>query len=168
MPNSAQYMNLPFDDAIATFRQKLVNLPTNTWKDIWQGQHAKAFVIAGGTKDAFLTDMRAAVDKGIAKGTTLEAFRKDFDQIVEQHGWKYKGGRGWRTAVIFNTNLAVAYDGGHWKQMTDPDMMRMRPYLRYVPSYSRNKRPEHIEWYNLVLPKDHPFWKTHAPRNGFG
>jgi hypothetical protein len=101
-------MNLPFDDAIETFRQKVVNLPTRTWRDIEKGMHARSFVIAGGTKEAFLVDMKSAVDKGIAKGTTLETFRKDFDSIVEQYGWKYKGGRGWRTAVILNTNFETA------------------------------------------------------------
>ena len=29
-------------------------------------------------------------------------------------------------------------------------------------------RPQHLEWDGLVLPVDHPFWKTHAPPNGWG
>jgi len=167
MPKSADYMNLPFDDAIAYFRQK-TNLPTATWKDIWKDMYARGFVIAGGMKDEFLADMRSAVGKGIASGTTLAEFRKDFDRIVEKHGWKYKGGRGWRTGVIFNTNLSTAYAAGHWKQMTDKDVVNHRPYLRYVPSHADRKRPEHVKLYNLVLRYDDPFWDTHSPPNGWG
>ena len=35
-----------FLPAIEFFRQK-VNLPTQTWRDLWQAAHARAFVVAG-------------------------------------------------------------------------------------------------------------------------
>lgn len=167
MPPSADYMNLPFAEAIAFFRQKL-GLPTATWTDIWKEMHGRAFVVAGAMKKDLIEDLREAVDKGIALGTTIEEFRESFDEIIAKHGWSYKGGRGWRTAVIFNTNLSVAYASGHYRQMTDPDVLKVRPYLRYVPSCSANPRPEHRKWYNLVLPADNPFWQTHYPPNGWG
>jgi uncharacterized protein with gpF-like domain len=167
MTQSAKYMNLPFDEAISFFRQK-VNLPTQTWKDLWQGMHSRAFVVAGAMKDELLSDLRSAVDKGISKGTTLAEFRKDFDGIVQKSGWDYKGSRGWRTATIFNTNLSTAYSAGHWKQMTDPDVLQARPYLRYVASSAREPRAEHMAWYNVVLPADDPWWQTHTPPKGWG
>jgi len=167
MPKSADYMNLPFDEAIEFFKQK-VNLPTRTWKDLWQGQHTRAFVSAGAMKDELLTELHTAVDKAISQGTTLGEFRKDFDNIVTRHGWQYKGGKGWRSAVIFNTNLSTAYSAGHYAQMTDPDVLKARPYWRYVASTSRNRRPEHMQWYNMVLSADDPWWKTHYPPNGWG
>ena len=108
MPPSAEYLNLPFDEAIAFFKQKL-NLPTRTWKDIWKAMHARAFVVAGAMKEDLIQDLRDAVEKGIADGMTLSEFRKDFDGIIEKTGWKYRGGKAWRTAVIFNTNLSTAY-----------------------------------------------------------
>jgi hypothetical protein len=167
MTLSAQYMDQPFDGAIGFFRQKL-NLPTERWDDLWQGMHSRAFVIAGGTKGAFLEDMRGALDKAIAKGTTIAEFRGDFDTIVGKHGWKYKGGRGWRTAVIYNTNLSTAYAAGHWQRMTAPDMLKARPYLRYIESSSATPRAEHLAWAGTVLPADDPWWQTHYPPNGWG
>jgi hypothetical protein len=167
MPKSAEYMDLPFDEAIDYFRQK-VKLPTRTWKDLWQGMHARSFVVAGAMKTELLEDLYAAVDKGISQGTTLAEFRKDFDALVDRHGWKYKGGKGWRTGVIFNTNLATAYAAGQHAQMTDPDVLKARPYLRYVASSSANPRPEHMQWYNTILPADDPWWNTHRPPNGWG
>ncbi|MCK4529323.1 hypothetical protein KAW18_18320 [candidate division WOR-3 bacterium] len=167
MPPIAKYLNLPFDEAIEFFRKKL-NLPTRTWKDIWKAMHARAFVIAGAMKEDLIQDMWEAVEKGIADGTTLAEFRKDFDSIISKHGWKYKGGKAWRTAVIFNTNLSVAYAVGNYNQMMDPAVLKARPYLRYVGSSSKNPRMEHQKWVNIILPADDPWWDTHYPPNGWG
>ncbi len=167
MPPSAEHMALPFEEAIEYFRRK-VNLPTRTWRDLWEGMHSRAFVVAGAMKSELLSDLRAAVDRGISEGTTLREFRDSFTDIVQRHGWKYKGGKAWRTAVIFNTNLSVAYHSGHYKQMTDPDVLKARPLWRYVASSSADPRPEHMRWYNVVLPADDPWWQTHYPPNGWG
>jgi len=167
MLSSAEYMGLPFDEAIEFFRKKL-NVPTATWKDLWKAMHARAFSVAGAMKTELIEDLREAVGKGITEGTTLAEFRKGFDDIVQKYGWAYKGGKAWRTAVIFNTNLSVAYSVGHYAQMMDPDVLEARPFLRYVGSCSGEPRVEHMQWYNLVLPADDPWWDTHYPPNGWG
>ncbi|KQB12034.1 phage Mu protein F like protein [Rhodobacter capsulatus] len=46
-------------------------------------------------------------------------------------------------------------------------MMSM-PYLIYNHGNSMEPRQEHLAWHGLVLPRDHPFWLTHAPINGWG
>jgi uncharacterized protein with gpF-like domain len=160
-------LSLPFDEAIAFFRQKL-NLPTATWQDIWHDMHARAFVVAGAMKDDLLDDIRESIDEALAEGTTIAQFQNDFDDIVARHGWAYKGGRKWRAAVIFNTNISVAYAVGHYQAMMDPAVREARPYLRYIASSSRDPRPEHRAWYNVILPADDPWWDTHYPPNGWG
>lgn len=164
---SVEGLSLPFDEALSYFRDK-VNLPTRAWDDLMGGMHARAFVVAGATESDLLSDLRAAVDKAIDEGTTLETFRKDFDALVERHGWKYKGNRGWRTAVIYDTNLSVAYSAGRYKQMTDPDVLRAMPWWRYMPSSAAEPRAEHMLWYNVVLPADDPWWDTHYPPKDWG
>ncbi|MEM5789966.1 MAG: phage minor head protein [Syntrophobacteraceae bacterium] len=158
---------LPFRDAIEYFRRKL-NLPTLTWTDVWQEMNARSFVVAGTMQAELIQGFREAVEKGIADGTTLAEFRKDFDRIVQKHGWAYKGGRAWRTSVIFNTNLRVAYQAGHYRQMMDPDVLAARPYWRYSAVMDGRTRPMHAAWNNLVLPYDDPWWKSHYPPNGWG
>ena len=159
--------NLPFDEAIEFFRKKLL-MPTASWQDLWHEMHDRAFSVAGAMQEDLLNDFKQSIDKAIAEGTTLEAFQEDFDNIVNTHGWAYRGGREWRAAIIFQTNIAVAYAKGHYEAMTDPDVLEARPYFRYIRSSSRNKRPEHRKWYNLILPADDPFWETHYPPNGWG
>lgn len=167
MANEAGYKGMPFQEAIDLFRQK-VNLPTERWNDLWAGMHARAFMVAGASKDELLADLRAAVDKAISDGTTLATFRKDFDQIVAQHGWSYQGGRGWRTRVIYETNLRTAYMAGRYRQMTDPAVLAARPYWEYRHGDSAHPRPMHLSWNGTVLPADHPWWQTHYTPNGWG
>ncbi len=164
---SAEYLDQPFAEAIDFFRGK-VNLPTERWDDLLGGMHSRAFVVAGAAKADLLADFRAAIDKAIADGTTLGEFRADFDAIVARHGWDYKGRRGWRSAVIYDTNLSTAYAAGQHAQMTDPAVLAVRPYWQYQPSSSAEKRPEHVAWYGVTLPWDDPWWRTHRPPNGWG
>ena len=131
-------------------------------------QHAKGFMVAGAMKTELLTDLRAAVDKAISSGVTLADFRKDFDGIVEKHGWIFKGGRNWRTKVIYDENVRTAYMAGRWRQMTDPDVVKLRPYLMYRHGDSRVPREHHLALDGLVLRYDDPFLDTHYTPNGWG
>ena len=164
---ATDYRALPFEEAIAFFRQK-VRLPTRAWTDLWEGMHARAFVVAGALRQDLLGDLYGAVDKAIAEGTTLAEFRKDFDALVARHGWSYKGGRGWRTRVIYETNVRQAYNAGREAQFRDPAFRRRMPYLIYRHGDTAHPRPLHLSWDGLVLPHDDPWWDTHTPMNGWG
>ena len=162
----ADTARLPFREQVDFFRTKL-SLPTDTWTDIWQEQHDISFVVAGASRDALLIDLRSAVDSAVADGTTLEAFRERFDEIAQGHGWSYKGGRDWRTRVIYDTNLRTSYAAGRYKQMQQ--IKALRPYWRYRHNpASTEPRAEHLAWDGLVLDADDGWWNTHYPPNGWG
>lgn len=152
------------EEAIRFLRDKL-RMPTATWTDLWQEMHARAFVVAGAQSDALLADFHDAVTRALSEGRTLAQFRDDFDRIVAAHGWSYKGSRGWRSAVIFNTNLRMAYATGQWKRIER--VKAQRPYLRYVAVMDNRTRPLHRAWHNTVLPVDHPWWDENFPPNGW-
>jgi len=162
--------SLPFAEQIEFFRGKL-DLPTATWRDIWQEQHDRAFVVAGAMQADLLADLREAVTKGIEAGTTLAEFRDDFEAIVARRGWTgwtgegTAAGRAWRTRVIYETNLRTSYAAGRWAQLQSSGV----PYLRY--RHNDNvmvPRPDHLAWDGTVLPADDPWWSTHATPNGWG
>ena len=158
----------PWDAQLNYFRQKL-NLGTERWTDIMKSQHDKAFVVAGAMASDLLEDLRQAVDKAVAGGSTLADFRRDFDKIVAERGWEYNGSRDWRSRVIYQTNLASSYAAGRWQQLTDPDMLKVRPYWRYKHSDSvLRPRPQHLAWNGLILRADDPWWQIHFPPNGWG
>lgn len=159
-----QAVALPFREAVDFFRRKY-NIDSRAWTELWQDEHARGFMVAG-ARGQVLADFRAAVEKAIAQGATLADFRRDFDKIVATHGWSYKGKRGWRSRVIFDTNLRTAYAAGRWAQIER--VKATRPYLRYVAVMDGRTRPDHEKWHDTVLPVDHEFWKTHYPPNGWG
>ena len=160
-------VDVPFPEAIEHHRAK-VSIPTEAWTDLYGAAHARAFTVAGASRDALLGDLRVAVEKAITKGTSFKEFQRDFDDLVDRHGWSHTGTREWRARLIYQTNIQTAYQAGRWAQIMDPDIVRMRPHLRYRHSGSKHPRPEHLSWNNLVLPRDDPFWKTHYPPNGWG
>ncbi len=164
-----------FQEQIDFFRAKQ-NLPTERWDDILTRANDKAFYVAGAQKADLLTDLRAAVDKAVSGGS-IGQFRKDFAQAVRKSGWSgwtgegTKEGEAWRTRVIYQTNIATSYAAGRYKQLNDPDLVKVRPFWRYIHSDNvLTPRPQHKLWgdSNLTLPRDHPFWRTHFPPNGWG
>ena len=157
--------NLRFEEA-AEFLRRKTSIPTEKWTDIWQGQHAAAFVVAGATKDALLRDLRGAVQSAIDNGDTLEDFRASFDKAVEKYGWAHTGGRDWRSRVIFETNLRTAYSAGRYEQLQETK--KLRPYWEYRHGGSKKPRAEHKAWSGMILRADDPWWETHYPPNGWG
>ncbi|MFV3126112.1 PBECR2 nuclease fold domain-containing protein [Niveispirillum sp. KHB5.9] len=160
--------SLPFQEAQDYFRAK-VNVPTARWTDLKGAMHARAFTVAGAVKDELLSDFRSTIQRVVDGELTLEAFRKDFDRIVAAHGWSYKGSRGWRTKVIYETNLRTAHQAGRYKQMTDPDVLRYRPWWQYQHSdLVQHPREQHLAWDGKVWRHDDPVWDKIYPPNGWG
>jgi len=67
--------------------------------------------------------------------------------------------------------MATSYAAGRYKQLTDPEFLKLRPYWTYVHADGvMHPRPLHALWgaLRLTLRWDHPFWKSHFPPNGWG
>ena len=157
--------NVPAKEAIEHIRAKLA-VPTKRWDDMLGEVHVKAFTVAGATKLDLLKDLHGAVATAIEKGQSINQFRQQFDKTVAKHGWEYKGTRGWRTRVIYDTNLRTAHMAGRHKQVQR--VKKKRPFQIYMTVGDQQVRPEHAAWHKLVLPVDDPWWDTHYPPNGWG
>jgi uncharacterized protein with gpF-like domain len=161
-----------FQEQLDFFRRKL-DIPTQRWDDLMRDAHDRAFVVASAMQADLLADLRAAVDRGIAEGATLEDFRKDFDVLVEKHGWTgwtgegSEAGRAWRTRVIYETNLRTSYAAGRYRQLQD--QLGTRPYWRYRHNDTvLHPRPHHVALDGRVVRGDDPWWNTYYPPNGWG
>ena len=166
MANTAAALDLPFDEAIDFLKSK-INMPSAYWTDIWQKLNARAFQVAGATKQSLIQDFRDALEAALEQGTTLQDFRKQFAEIVKAHGWQYHGSPGWRSRIIYETNLSMAYAAGRYSQLTEPETLAAFPYWQYVHSGALHPRLDHLNWNGLVLQADDPFWDSHYPPNGW-
>lgn len=165
-PSIAHVLKQPFAEQVAFFRGKLGNLvPTQAWDDLWKAQHDRAFMVAGAAKADLLADLYQTVEKSISEGKSIGWFRANFDEIVEKHGWNYRGERNWRTRVIYQTNMSTSYAAGREAQIAAAGF----PFKMYKHSDSvMHPRPHHLAWDGLTLPVGHPFWLTHSAPNGWG
>lgn len=160
---------LTFKEAQEFLRQK-VSLPSKVWTETLHQAHDRAFVVAGADSVALVEDLRKALDRAINEGGGLNAFRQSFDEIIERTGWDYNGGRNWRTRVIYDTNLRTAHQAGRLKQMRDPDVVKQRPYWKYVHAETREPkqpRDEHVALDGMVFAWDDPIWDFIFPPNGW-
>lgn len=166
MTTTAEAISLPFVEAIRYFTDKV---PTTSrhWTDVWQAANARAFTVAGATTEALIDDFRSEIRKALEEGTTLSQFRGRFDEIVQRRGWSHVGTPGWRSRIIYETNLSTAYSAGRYYQQTRPETLAAFPYWEYVHSGSLNPREQHLGWHGLVLRADDGFWSTHYPPNGW-
>lgn len=167
----AAVFHLPFAEQIAFFRRKLGNLvPTERWDDMRGAAHDSGFMVAGAAKADLLADLAAAVDKAIAEGRGIEAFRRDFLAIVKRHGWTGWTGEGslrgeaWRVRTILRTNAYTSYAAGRYAQLRESNFR----WWIYRHGGSREPRLEHLGWDGLMLPPDHLFWITHYPPSDWG
>lgn len=167
----AEIFRKPFAAQLIAFRLRMLNLtPTVAWDDLVGAQHDRAFMVAGAMKADLLADLAKAIEKAITDGTTYETFRKDFRRAVERHGWHgwtgegTKRGEEWRMRLIYDTNLQTSYMAGRHAQLVAGNF----PFWVYRHGGSLEPRPSHLALDGLILPSDHPFWKTHFPPNDWG
>ena len=156
--------HLQFSESINFFRKK-IRLPSSGWTDIWQEQHSHAFVVAGAAQDALVEDFYNAIRQAKASGG-YEVFKKSFGEIAAKHGWAHNGTPGWRSKIIYDTNVTQAYNAGREQQMQA--LKHLRPYGLYRHTSIEHPRLQHKAWDNLILPLDEPWWDTNTPQNGWG
>lgn len=170
---------LPPREAIDYFRAKGFK-PSFAWQDVWQAEHARAFTVAKALQVDVLEDIRGAVDRALADGTTFAQFRAELEPLLQAKGWWGRQrqvdpltgeeklvqlGSPRRLKTIFDVNLRTSYAAGRWDQIQRTK--RLRPYLRYVAVDDDRTRPEHAAWHGTILPVDDDWWSTHYPPNGW-
>lgn len=156
-----------FAEAIDYLKGKLPEASLD-WKSLAGPVHGKVFTVAGSTSADLSREIQQSLVKGLANGTTITQFRKDFDATVQKHGWTYKGKRGWRTRVIFDANMRAAHMAGRWAQVQAIKATGSKMFGQYRHTPSNHPRRLHMEWNGLIYEADNPFWDTHFTPNGYG
>ena len=173
--------DLPFLEQLEFFRSKGFALSPDSWRDVWQQAHARAFTVARVTEMDVLKDIRAALDEAMETGITLKQFKAGLRETLERKGWLAPEGErakvempdgttrkrltGWRLDTIFRTNSQAAYSTGRYKQQQE--VKALRPFWLYRTAGDISVRPEHQEMDGRVYHADHPVWNQWYPPNGF-
>ena len=153
--------DLPFEEAVKYFSRK-VAMPLDEFLDLAAQARARAFSVTGVAGLDALGQIKDSITEAIEEGLPFGEWRKLADPVLSQWGIG-----GFRAGTIFRSNVQTAYQAGHYQGMSDPDVLKDRPYWRYVAVMDERTRPEHAAWHDTVLPADDPWWNTHYPPNGY-
>lgn len=174
-----EILNVQPVEAVDHFRAKGHHVAFD-WRDTDAEQHLRSFTVAKAMREDVLRDIRGAVDRALAEGTTFAQFRDELEPLLRSKGWWGRQsmldpvtgetrivqlGSSRRLRIIFDTNLRMAYSKGRWDRIER--VAKARPWLRYVAVLDEHTRHSHRGWHGTVLPWDHPWWRTHYPPNGW-
>ncbi|OCP17445.1 MULTISPECIES: phage minor head protein [unclassified Ensifer] len=155
--------------------------PAFSWLDVWAEEHAYAFTVAKATEAELLGAFKTSIDDAIKTGKGFETWKAEAWKELTRLGWwgprmvadpsgrdpdrmvNFASDR--RLKTIFWSNLNSARSAGQWERAQRTK--NALPYILYVRTTSGDPRPEHLAWVGIILPVDHPFWKTHWPPNGW-
>lgn len=171
----------PFDEQLQFFKQKGFKISPDSWRDVWQDGHARAFTVAQVTKMDVLVDIQEEMLKAMEGGIPLKQFKKDLIPTLTRKGWMAPKGEkakivmpdgtvrkrltGWRLNTIYQTNFAASYHVGRYKQLES--VKAARPFLQYRSQQDPSVRDVHRTLDGKVYHADHPFWDQWYPPNGF-
>lgn len=167
------------EDALGAFAERGLLQPTFNWYDVWQQEHAAAFMVAGVAQADVLRLFRGELDKSLATGGSLADFRKAVLPTLQAKGFwgdveitdpktgevRFTRFDDARLQLIYDTNLRQSYAAGRWAAIERNK--KRQPLVMYRTMRDERVRASHAQWDGVVLPVDHPFWRTHYPPNGW-
>lgn len=155
---------MTFEEAVEYFKGR-VPVSSAVFYSIAEEYRSLAFTVSGYTKAQILKRFYDKLLATLEEGGTLQEFRADMNDFLESEG--YDGLAPQQADMIFRTNIQTAYNVGHYRQMTAPAVMALRPYWQYDAVNDTRTRPSHLEMDGRVFPADAPVWDVWFPPNGF-
>lgn len=124
-----------------------------------------AFTVSGYSEAEVLNTFLETLTQACQEGTTKEQFLENMNTFLEKNG--YTALNPWKSQVIFRTNMQTAMNAGHFKSMTEPMTMKLRPYWQYKTAGDGKVRAEHEAMHDRIYMADDPIWDIWYPPNGF-
>lgn len=155
---------LPFKEAIEFFKDKIALTP-DQYRALEEAVKVKAFTVSGITSLEVLNGILKQLETALNDGLTAKEFRDSVNEMLAKKG--YEGMTPFQADNIFRTNIQTAYNIGRYKQQTDPDVVKARPYWMYDAVQDKRTRPTHLALDGTVRRNDDPFWDVWYPPNGF-
>lgn len=179
-PFAPEAFATPPQEVLRYLREKGLK-PSFSWRDVWLDEHAFSFTVAKSAGYDILADVKGALQKAIEERQDFDEFRAGLEPMLKSKGWWGRAratdpatgeekivtlGSPGRLRVIYWANVQSAYAAGEWERIWRT--RRVLPYLEYLISTAREKRPEHLAQVGVVLPVEHEFWNKWYPPSDWG
>ena len=170
-PKPADALSVAFAEALGYFQAK-TSSPRRVGEAGGHGEGPRA-VGRGVTKLDVIKSAWAALERAIAKGTTLDDFKAEIGPLLARHWSGTPEALNWRLELVFRNNLQAAYNYGRFEATTHPDVVDLRPFRKFDAVMDSRTTAICQKCDGTTLPIDHPWWDGHVPpchhacRSGF-
>jgi SPP1 gp7 family putative phage head morphogenesis protein len=127
----------------------------------------RAVTVANATSAEVVRSVKRELVQQVAQGADLADFKGAAVKRLEQAGWTPANPS--HVENVLRTNVATAYNAGRYRQMTQPGVLKFRPYFQImtVNDGPPRQRPTHQAVHLVVLRADDPFWLHAYPPFGY-
>lgn len=156
----------PVTDARKQFEQrKAVTRPV--YDAMTDAARRRAVTVAGAATNDIVRTVQRELVRQVAQGAELRDFAKRVVPRLEAAGWTPQNAS--HVENVLRTNVGSAYNAGRARQMTQPAVLRFRPYWQIVTVNDGppRQRATHQAAHLVVLAADDPFWLEAYPPFGY-
>lgn len=161
---AANFVTKVFQEAVDSFLAKEI-LPKKAFDKLEGAAKRAAFTIATLATKEMLQTSFDALATAIRDGRSLRSFRKDLNARFDSNGWTRLDGA--HVENVFRTNVMTAYSDGRQKQMTQPAVLKARPYWQIFGANDSRTRATHAAAHRKVVAANDPAWKKARTPFGF-
>jgi len=161
---SLEFEPLPPAEAIEFFRDK-IPMTSVAFDEITDAYRARAFTIAGQTRERAVAVVKGWLDRVLEQGLTFKDFRDGLDEAAEAGG--ITAVNPYHAETVFNTNVQTAYNAGRWEMYHAPEVADAFPFFQYHTVGDDRVRPAHAAMDGFIARRDDPVWDIWLPPNGF-
>lgn len=146
-------------DSLRDALRRKARLPADYYGDAIGQIRAAGFTVSGLASLDQVQDVLDSLRDALAKGQSFGAWKKSALASGKDFGLAPH-----RLETIFRNNVQAWYAAGQAEAIRrNKDAF---PYLRYSAVGDARTRPAHMALDGLILPVDHPFWRTNYPPCG--
>lgn len=154
----------PYESAVDFVRRKLElsEDSLNTIREKYGDASVRAVgEIGGSLHQAAVSAMADIVEQTMTTNESIKYMR----EVMELAGVDTINP--WLLETMVRTQIAVAYSAGRWNANQDPAIQEILWGYEYVTVGDDRVRFEHEAMDGAIYPKDHAFWETNWPPNGY-
>jgi SPP1 gp7 family putative phage head morphogenesis protein len=160
MPWSVTATVSRFAEAVSWFRARLP-LTSQAAAAMSAYSGPRAFTIAGVTQLEVVNDVHASLLEAIETGVPFAEWKA----LVEQQltaAWGKKDSP--RVLLIFRNATSQAHNAGRWRQLNEPAVRALRPYI-FFDGVSDSRQSDICRaWDGTIRPIDDPCWEVASPQ----
>lgn len=149
---------LPFADAIAAAKKRVVLLPEEYYEQIPEATRRLAWTASNLAGIDQIEEVFNALNDALVSGQTIDEWRA----AALETDWGLTAAR---LDLIFRAHVQTSYMAGHWRAFEDNSAER--PYLMYSAINDHRTRPAHAAMSGYIAPIDDPVWQTWTPPAGY-